>query len=273
MGTDWLHDAVLYEIYPQSFADSDGDGVGDLRGVIARLDHIESLGVDTVWFNPCFASPFVDAGYDVADYLRIAPRYGTNEDMVELVAGRQRGIRVLLDLVAGHTSIEHAGSRRELHAAGPARGRSLHLVRPSADRRGRRPPGHPGLGAVAGAPPGVVPQELLRQAARAQLRLASARGGRAVAGRGRRAGPRRNVQALKDIMALLARPRRGRVPHRHGVLAHEGRATAERGGGDGGPVARDPRVAGRDLSGRRDHPRGHRPRTGDRRPSTPTSSW
>ena len=121
MTADWLADAVLYEIYPQSFADSDGDGIGDLRGVIERLDHIASLGVNTLWFNPCFASPFVDAGYDVADYLRIAPRYGTNDDMVELVSdARRRGIRVLLDLVAGHTSIEHPWFQRELHAYGPA---------------------------------------------------------------------------------------------------------------------------------------------------------
>jgi glycosidase len=120
MGGDWLADAVLYEIYPQSFADADGDGIGDLRGVLDHLDHIASLGVDTLWFNPCFASPFVDAGYDVADYLTIAPRYGTNDDMIELVArARERGIRVLLDLVAGHTSHEHPWFRRELAADGP----------------------------------------------------------------------------------------------------------------------------------------------------------
>jgi hypothetical protein len=86
MVAQWLADAVVYEVYPQSFADSDGDGVGDLRGVIDRLDHIASLGVDALWFNPCFESPFVDAGYDVSDYLRVAPRYGTNDDLVELVA-------------------------------------------------------------------------------------------------------------------------------------------------------------------------------------------
>ncbi|WP_203720570.1 alpha-amylase family glycosyl hydrolase [Paractinoplanes brasiliensis] len=120
MGREWLADAVMYEIYPQSFADSDGDGVGDLRGVIDRLDHIASLGVNVIWFNPCFASPFVDAGYDVSDYLTIAPRYGTNEDMAELVVkARQKGIRVLLDLVAGHTSIEHPWFRKELAADGP----------------------------------------------------------------------------------------------------------------------------------------------------------
>jgi glycosidase len=118
---DWLRDAVLYEIYPPSFADSDGDGIGDLRGVLAHLDHLASLGVDAIWFNPCFESPFVDGGYDVSDYLRIAPRYGTEDDLVELVAGAgERGIRVILDLVAGHTSIEHPWFRAELAADGPA---------------------------------------------------------------------------------------------------------------------------------------------------------
>ena len=117
---DWFADAVLYEVYPQSFADSNGDGIGDLRGVIDHLDHIASLGVDAIWFNPCFASPFVDAGYDVSDYLTVAPRYGSNADMVELVAAaKQRGIRVLLDLVAGHTSIDHEWFQRELHRDGP----------------------------------------------------------------------------------------------------------------------------------------------------------
>ncbi|WP_129839549.1 alpha-amylase family glycosyl hydrolase [Streptomyces sp. RFCAC02] len=104
----WLADAVLYQIYPQSFADSDGDGVGDFAGITAHLDHLAWLGVTAVWLNPCFASPFRDAGYDVSDYLSVAPRYGTEDDLAELVeAARARGIRVLLDLVAGHTSDEH----------------------------------------------------------------------------------------------------------------------------------------------------------------------
>ncbi|MEV8097145.1 alpha-amylase family glycosyl hydrolase [Kitasatospora sp. NPDC085879] len=104
----WLADAVIYQIYPQSFADSDGDGIGDFPGVLSRLDHLEHLGVDVIWFSPCFTSPFGDAGYDVADYLTVAPRYGTNDDLVRLVAeARRRGIRVMLDLVAGHTSHLH----------------------------------------------------------------------------------------------------------------------------------------------------------------------
>ncbi|MFD8919212.1 alpha-amylase family glycosyl hydrolase [Streptomyces sp. NPDC059569] len=104
----WLADAVFYQIYPQSFADSDGDGIGDFAGITGRLDHLAWLGVNTVWLNPCFASPFRDAGYDVSDYLSVAPRYGTDDDLARLVdEARRRGIRVLLDLVAGHTSDQH----------------------------------------------------------------------------------------------------------------------------------------------------------------------
>ena len=104
----WLANAVIYEIYPQSFADSNGDGIGDLTGVLGRLDYLQWLGVDVIWFNPCFASPFRDAGYDVSDYLTIAPRYGSNEDMVAVIReASARGMRVLLDLVAGHTSVDH----------------------------------------------------------------------------------------------------------------------------------------------------------------------
>jgi maltose alpha-D-glucosyltransferase/alpha-amylase len=104
----WLSEAVLYQIYPQSFADSNGDGIGDLRGITGRLDYLAWLGVTAVWLNPCFVSPMRDAGYDVADYLTIAPRYGDNDDLAELVdQARRRGIRILLDLVPGHTSDTH----------------------------------------------------------------------------------------------------------------------------------------------------------------------
>lgn len=105
----WLNDAVFYEIYPQSFYDSNGDGIGDLSGIIGKLDYIRALGCNALWINPCFDSPFKDAGYDVRDYCRVAPRYGTNEDLVRLFdEAHARGIRVLLDLVPGHTSEEHA---------------------------------------------------------------------------------------------------------------------------------------------------------------------
>jgi glycosidase len=104
----WLNKAVFYQIYPQSFYDSNDDGIGDLPGIIEKLDYIESLGVNAVWINPCFVSPFDDAGYDVADYTQVAPRYGTNEDLKRLFAeAKKHGIRILLDLVPGHTSVEH----------------------------------------------------------------------------------------------------------------------------------------------------------------------
>ena len=114
----WLRSAVFYQIYPQSFADYDGDGIGDLRGIISKLDYLRSLGVTALWLNPVFLSPMGDAGYDVADYRRVDPRYGTNDDLVRLFnEAHARGLRVVLDLVAGHTSNTHPwfldSSRRE----------------------------------------------------------------------------------------------------------------------------------------------------------------
>jgi alpha-glucosidase len=104
----WWREGVLYQIYPRSFADSNDDGVGDLRGVISKLDYLEWLGVDGIWLNPIHPSPNVDWGYDVSDYVDVHPDLGTLADVDELVAeARRRNIRVLLDLVPNHTSIEH----------------------------------------------------------------------------------------------------------------------------------------------------------------------
>ncbi len=105
----WLEDAVIYHIYPSSYMDSDGDGIGDLRGIESRLDYIRSLGVTAIWISPIFESEFVDGGYDVTDFYRVDPRFGTNADLVSLVrTAHSKGIRVLLDLVAGHTSDKNA---------------------------------------------------------------------------------------------------------------------------------------------------------------------
>ena len=104
----WLNQAVFYQIYPQSFYDTNGDGIGDIPGIIQKLDYLQWLGIDAVWITPCFVSPFRDAGYDVSDFYRIAPRYGTNRDLYRLCReAHRRGIKVCLDLVAGHTSIDH----------------------------------------------------------------------------------------------------------------------------------------------------------------------
>ena len=108
MGPTWLKDAIFYEIYPQSFQDSNDDGIGDIPGIIDRLDYVAGLGCNALWINPCFDSPFMDAGYDVRDYKLVAPRYGTNEDLVRLFdEAHARGMHVLLDLVPGHTSDQH----------------------------------------------------------------------------------------------------------------------------------------------------------------------
>ncbi len=104
----WLKNAVFYEIYPQSFYDTNGDGIGDIPGIIEKLDYVKELGCSALWINPCYDSPFKDAGYDVRDYKKVAPRYGTNEDLYRLFkTAHKKGIRVLLDLVPGHTSEEH----------------------------------------------------------------------------------------------------------------------------------------------------------------------
>jgi alpha-glucosidase len=105
---DWWKNAVIYEIYPRSFQDSNGDGIGDLNGITARLDYLKRLGIDAIWLTPCYPSPQVDFGYDISDYKNIDPRYGTLADFDRLVAeAGKRHIRILMDMVMNHTSDQH----------------------------------------------------------------------------------------------------------------------------------------------------------------------
>ena len=105
---EWVHTAVFYQIYPQTYYDSDGNGIGDLKGIIQKLDYVKSLGVNAIWLNPFFESPFCDAGYDISDYYKVAPRYGTNEDAKQLFdEAHRRGMKVIFDYVVSYTSIEH----------------------------------------------------------------------------------------------------------------------------------------------------------------------
>ena len=122
----WWREAVIYQVYVRSFADGDGDGLGDLAGIRSRLPYLRRLGVDAIWLNPCYPSPQADAGYDVADYRDIDPRFGTLADMDGLLADAHAlGLRVIMDIVPNHTSDEHewfragAGSRTGQPGAGP----------------------------------------------------------------------------------------------------------------------------------------------------------
>ena len=111
----WLRSAVFYQVYPQSFYDSDSDGTGDLVGLISKLDYIRSIGCNVARPNPIFESPFGDAGYDVADFFRVASRYGSNDDVVNLCREtHKRDMKICLDLVAGHTSIQHPWFRQAM---------------------------------------------------------------------------------------------------------------------------------------------------------------
>ncbi|AOR24823.1 alpha-glucosidase [Clostridium taeniosporum] len=104
----WWHDKVAYQIYPKSFNDSNGDGIGDLRGIINKLDYLKELGIDIIWISPVYCSPMVDQGYDISDYYNIDPRFGTMEDMDELLKeAKSRNMHILMDLVVNHCSDQH----------------------------------------------------------------------------------------------------------------------------------------------------------------------
>ena len=108
MTKKWWHDKTAYQIYPKSFYDSNGDGIGDIPGIISKLDYLKDLGVDIVWLSPCYPSPLADQGYDISDYYNIDPRFGTMEDMERLIAeAKARGMYILMDLVVNHCSDEH----------------------------------------------------------------------------------------------------------------------------------------------------------------------
>ena len=169
----WWHGGVFYQIYPRSFADSNGDGAGDLRGIISRLDYLAELGIAGIWLSPVTVSPNRDWGYDVADYCDIDPDFGTLDDLATLVdEGAKRGIRILLDLVPNHTSDQHpwfvdARSGRDAAAPGLVRLGRSGARRGPAEQLGQHLR-RLGLGARPGQRP-VLPAQLRAGATRPQL--------------------------------------------------------------------------------------------------------
>jgi alpha-glucosidase len=137
----WWRDAVVYQIYPRSFADGNGDGIGDLAGVTAHLDYLHDLGVDALWLSPFYVSPQADAGYDVADYCDVDPLFGTLDDFDTMLAGAHaHGLRVIVDLVPNHTSSEHAWFRAALAAAPGSAERARYMFRDGRGDNGELAP-------------------------------------------------------------------------------------------------------------------------------------
>lgn len=140
-GEEWWRSAVIYQIYPRSFADSNGDGIGDLPGITARMDALEDLGIDAVWLSPFMTSPQKDAGYDVADYCAVDQLFGTLADFDELLsAAHSRGIRVIVDLVPNHSSDQHVWFQQALTAAPGSRERQRYIFRDGKGAEGEQPP-------------------------------------------------------------------------------------------------------------------------------------
>jgi alpha-glucosidase len=138
---DWWRDAVVYQVYPRSFADGSGDGVGDLPGLISRLPHLVALGVDALWISPWYRSPMADAGYDVADYRDIDPLFGTLADAAKLIAtAHELGLRVIIDIVPNHCSDQHLWFKAALAAGPGSNERQLFHFRPGLGPDGGQPP-------------------------------------------------------------------------------------------------------------------------------------
>ena len=201
---DWWRGAVIYQIYPRSYQDSNGDGIGDLKGVIARLPYIASLGVDAIWISPFFKSPMKDFGYDVSDYRDVDPMFGTLADFDALVAEAHRlGLRVMIDEVISHTVRQHPWFQESRSSRDQPQGRLVRLGRRQARRHAAQQLAvdlrRLGL-AVGHAPPAILPAQFPRRAARPQLPQQRS------PGRAARRHP------------LLARARRRRLPARHDQL-------------------------------------------------------
>lgn len=140
-GSDWWKQAVVYQVYPRSFRDANGDGLGDIRGVVTQMDYLKRLGVDAIWLSPFYPSELADGGYDVIDYRNVDPRLGTLDDFDDLVAAaHERGIRVIVDIVPNHTSDKHRFFQAALAAGPGSPERDRYIFRPGRGEAGELPP-------------------------------------------------------------------------------------------------------------------------------------
>ncbi len=137
----WWRNAVVYQVYPRSFADANGDGTGDVAGIISRLDHLATLGVDAIWISPWYPSPLLDGGYDVVDYRDIDPRFGTLDDARQLTTeAHARGIKIIVDIVPNHTSSRHRWFQEAIAAPSDSPSRDRYIIRPGKGPTGAEPP-------------------------------------------------------------------------------------------------------------------------------------
>ncbi len=139
MEKKWFKEMSVYQVWPRSFKDGNGDGIGDVQGILEKLDYIKSLGVDAIWFSPLYASPQKDYGYDIADYYSINPEYGTLEEFKEVINGaHERGVKVIMDLVVNHTSDQHEWFKKS--AAGDPKYKDYYIWRPGRGKDGKKFP-------------------------------------------------------------------------------------------------------------------------------------
>jgi alpha-glucosidase len=227
---DWWRGAVIYQIYPRSFQDSNHDGIGDLAGIIHRLHHVAELGVDAIWISPFFRSPMLDFGYDVSDYRDVDPMFGTLGDFDALIhRAHELGLKVLIDLVLSHTSNQHAWFQESVTEPRQPEIRLVCLGR----RQARWQPAQQlavdlrrlGLGMV-GRPDAVLPAQLPQGAARpepAQPRRAGRDAGRRalLAGSRGRWVPPRHDQLLLPRQGVAGQPRAGARRMRNATIAPE----------------------------------------------------
>ena len=177
----WWSNAVVYQIYPRSFQDANGDGLGDLKGITSRLDYLADLGVDVLWLSPVYRSPQDDNGYDISDYRDIDPLFGTLDDMDELLAeAHKRGLKIVMDLVVNHTSDEHAWFEASKDKDDPHA--DWYWWRPAAPATS---PARPAPSRTSGAPTSAAPHGNIAPSVVSTISTSSRRSSRTSTGRTR----------------------------------------------------------------------------------------